>query len=113
MKGVKVLGKASFYGKTSIGPGSVVFDGCVFGFPEGVILNEILSKNISIEEHSFPGTAIGKNAVIRPGCTFYSNVSIGDSLRTGHNVLVREKTSVGDSVLIGTNTVIYTYNVFE
>ena len=30
---VKLLGKSAFYGKSAIGPGSVVFAGCVFGFP--------------------------------------------------------------------------------
>ena len=106
MKGVKVFGRATFYGKTKIGAGSVVFDGCVFGFPQGDILNGIIEKGIAIEEHDFPGTVIGEKAVIRPNCTFYSNVSIGENLRTGHNVLVRENTRIGDAVLLGTNVVI-------
>ncbi len=106
MKDVRVLGRAAFYGKSSIGAGSVVFDGCVFGFPETAILDVILKRKKEIADHVFPGTRIGRDAVIRPNSTFYSNVSIGDDLRTGHNILVREKTSVGDSVLIGTNTVI-------
>jgi acetyltransferase-like isoleucine patch superfamily enzyme len=105
MAGVKLFGKSSFYGKSVVGPGSVVFSDCVFGFPEGGILDDLLKKNIEPEDSSHPGTVIGKNAVIRPNCTFYSNVSIGDDLRTGHNVLVREKTVVGDKVLLGTNVV--------
>ncbi|MBN2251522.1 MAG: N-acetyltransferase [Candidatus Altiarchaeota archaeon] len=59
-----------------------------------------------MEDSDHPGTVVGKNAVIRPGCTFYSNVSIGNDLRTGHNVLVRERTQAGDRVLLGTNVVI-------
>lgn len=103
---VKIFGNIKIYGKTEIGYGSVIFDNCILGFPQGDILKEILEKNLRIEEYDFPGTVVGKNAVIRSGCVFYSNVSIGDQLRTGHNVLVREKTKVGNKVLIGTNTVI-------
>lgn len=106
MDGVKILGDVRFYGKTVIGPESVILDKCVFGFPQGKILNEIIEKDVEIEEYGYPGTVIGKNAVIRPCCTFYSNVSIGDHLRTGHNVLVRENTVIGDRVLLGTNVVI-------
>jgi acetyltransferase-like isoleucine patch superfamily enzyme len=105
MIGVKLLGESKFYGKNTIGSGSVVLGGCVFGFPQGDILNEILKNNISLEDSMHVGTTISRNAVIRPNCTFYSNVSIGENLRTGHNVLVREKTRIGDNVLLGTNVV--------
>jgi acetyltransferase-like isoleucine patch superfamily enzyme len=105
MKDVKLLGESKFYGKNVIGPDSVVLGGCVFGFPQGDILNGIIKNNTLMEDSMHQGTTIGKNAIIRPGCTFYSNVSIGDNLRTGHNVLVREKTNIGDKVLLGTNVV--------
>jgi len=105
MNHVKLLGESVFYGRNSIGPDSVIFGGCTFGFPQGDILTDILAKGIKIGESTHQGTKIGKNAVIRSGCTFYSNVSIGDGLRTGHNVLVREKTRIGDKVLLGTNVV--------
>ncbi|KUK01898.1 MAG: acyltransferase [Methanobacteriales archaeon] len=49
---------------------------------------------------------IGKNPLIRSNTVIYNDVTIGDNLRTGHNVLIREKTTIGDDVLIGTNTVI-------
>lgn len=106
MKNVKIIGDVRIYGRTEIGINSVIFDNCIFGFPQGDILKEILEKNLKIEEYDFPGTVVGKNAVIRSGCVLYSNVSIGDQLRTGHNVLIREKTKIGDKVLIGTNSVI-------
>ena len=44
--------------------------------------------------------------MIRPGSTIYCDVAIGNSLRTGHNALVRENTVIGDRVLVGTNVVI-------
>lgn len=106
MKDVKILGKAKFYGKNTIGPGSVIFDGCVFGFPEGQILNRLLEEDMPPEKSKHPGTVIGRNAIIRPNCTFYSNVKTGENLRTGHNVLVRENTEIGSRVLLGTNVLI-------
>jgi acetyltransferase-like isoleucine patch superfamily enzyme len=106
MKDVRFIGKSKLYGKTKIGEGSVVFEECVFGFPEQAVIKELLAKNLEIEDYDFPGTVIGRGAVIRPRCTFYSNVTIGANLRTGHNVLVREKSEIGDSVLLGTNVVL-------
>lgn len=76
------------------------------GYPSGKILNYIYEKDLSIEEYSFNGTKIGDNAFIRPSSTIYCDVTIGDNLRTGHNILVREMTQVGNNVLIGTNVVI-------
>jgi acetyltransferase-like isoleucine patch superfamily enzyme len=105
MIGVKLLGESKFYGKNAIGPESIVFGGCTFGFPQGDILNDILKNNTLMDDSIHIGTTIGRNAVIRPNCTFYSNVSAGENLRTGHNVLIREKTVIGDKVLLGTNVV--------
>jgi acetyltransferase-like isoleucine patch superfamily enzyme len=51
-------------------------------------------------------TVIGDNALIRSGSIIYSNVKIGNNLKTGHNVLIREKSELGDNVLIGTNSVV-------
>jgi acetyltransferase-like isoleucine patch superfamily enzyme len=50
--------------------------------------------------------SIGDNALIRSGSIIYSNVKIGNGLKTGHNVLVRENSKIGDNVLIGTNSVL-------
>lgn len=49
---------------------------------------------------------IGKNAQIRSNTVIYDDVVIGDDFKTGHGVLVREKTIIGYNVLIGTNTVV-------
>ena len=106
MKGVRFIGKSRILGQTSIGENSVVFEECVFGFPEQAVIKELLAKNKEPEEYDYPGTVIGKGAVVRPRCTFYSNVKIGENLRTGHNIIVREKTEIGDNVLLGTNVVI-------
>ena len=51
-------------------------------------------------------TVIGRNAVIRSHTVIYAGNSIGDSFQTGHGVLVRELNDIGDSVSIGSHTVI-------
>ena len=49
---------------------------------------------------------IGKNCTIRSGAIIYADVSLGDNVKTGHNILVRENTAIGNNTLIGTNVVI-------
>jgi acetyltransferase-like isoleucine patch superfamily enzyme len=51
-------------------------------------------------------TVVGDDAVVRSGTVIYHDVSIGDRLRTGHNVLVREHSHLGDDVVVGTNTIV-------
>ncbi len=50
--------------------------------------------------------SLGKGARIRSGTIIYADVRAGDDFQTGHNVVVREHTTMGDHVAIGTNTVI-------
>ncbi|MFW6320590.1 MAG: acyltransferase [Halohasta sp.] len=49
---------------------------------------------------------VGRESKIRSGAIIYPDVRIGDRFTTGHNVLVREETTIGDDVIVGTNTVI-------
>lgn len=49
---------------------------------------------------------IGSNCIVRTGSIIYADVEAGDHLQTGHNTMIREKTTIGNHVVIGTNTVI-------
>lgn len=49
---------------------------------------------------------LGDDARVRRGTILYGDVSVGHGFNTGHNALVRERTVVGDDVLVGTNSVI-------
>ncbi len=49
---------------------------------------------------------IGARARIRTGAIIYGDVRIGDDFQTGHQVLLRENTTVGRHVLLGTQSVI-------
>jgi len=44
--------------------------------------------------------------VLRSGGIIYCDVTIGDTFQCGHNILIREETSIGDNVAVGTATVI-------
>jgi acetyltransferase-like isoleucine patch superfamily enzyme len=50
------------------------------------------------------GFVVGKNPTIRDGTALYPNVIIGDDFQSGHWVLIREHTTIGNSCSIGTRT---------
>lgn len=51
-------------------------------------------------------TKLGDNATIRAFTMIYADVSIGDWFSTGHHTLIREFTTVGSRVLVGSGSVI-------
>lgn len=51
-------------------------------------------------------TILGPEAIVRSRSIIYGDVRAGERFTTGHGVLVREHTTVGDDVLVGTNVVI-------
>ena len=84
------------YGINTIGEGAQIFEPVTLGFPS----RDNLGKT------GFPGSTIGKGAVLRPGTVIYCDVLIGDQFQSGHNVLIREKTSIGNQTAVGTATII-------
>ncbi len=97
---------AKIYGKSKVGRNAFLGEGVIIGYPTSDIIRKALLENKSIEDMDFKGAIIGDNPVIRSYSVIYSDVHIGDNLRTGHNVLIREHTCIGDNVLIGSNTII-------
>lgn len=49
---------------------------------------------------------LGNEVTIRSGSIVYSDVKIDDRTQTGHNVLIREETTIGTDCVVGTDTVI-------
>lgn len=75
----------------------------------------ILGENVRIEDGAVVGHAyrkdhrlaeIGADSVVRRGTIIYTDVTTDVNFQTGHNVLVRGNTRIGDHVVIGTNAVI-------
>lgn len=84
------------YGVNRLGEGARVFEPVTLGFP----------SRERIDQTEYPGTVIGRNAVLRSGTIIYCDVTIGDDFSTGHNVLIREHTDIGDNVAIGSFSII-------
>ena len=66
-----------------------------------VILGEMTGRKIADLQ-----LLIGDNAVIRSGTVIYVGTRIGNDLRTGHNVVIREENEIGDDLQIWSNSVI-------
>lgn len=49
---------------------------------------------------------LGHNCCVRSGSIVYGDVVAGDDFQTGHNAVIREKTTFGDHIVVGTNSVI-------
>lgn len=49
---------------------------------------------------------IGDGATVRSKTVIYADVTAADGLQTGHGAMIRERTSLGEDVLVGTNAVI-------
>ncbi|MFA5330913.1 MAG: acyltransferase [Methanoregula sp.] len=84
------------YGINKTGENLRVFEPVTLGFP----------SRDNMGKTGFTGTKIGKNAVIRSGSIFYCDVIIGDDFQCGHNIMIREKTRIGNHVSIGTAAII-------
>ena len=88
------------YGKNRLGKNAQIYDPVTLGFPS----REFLGKK------DFPGVTIGDDAVIRPGSVIYCEVTIGHRFQCGHNVLIRDKTVIGNTTSVGTASVIEGYS---
>lgn len=66
------------------------------------ILGEYLVDFFQNRENAVHPLIIGEGALIRSGSIIYGDSVFGRSLQTGHRVTIREKTTVGDCVSIGT-----------
>ncbi|WP_319204576.1 DapH/DapD/GlmU-related protein [uncultured Ilyobacter sp.] len=76
--------------------------------------NVKLGENVVIEEFCVIGkpprgkedgeleTIIGDHSVIRSGTVIYAGNKIGNNFNTGHNVVIREESEIGNDVSVGT-----------
>lgn len=102
----KVHHSVRTYGANVIGDNCIVLENVLLGFPDTTKLLKLSQLNLNLEHAEYEGTTIGNNVIIRSDAVIYSNVVMGNYVRTGHKILIRENTRIGSNVLIGTNTVI-------
>ena len=67
---------------------------------EGVLLG------VASDRGRFGELRLGAAARLRSGTTLYQGARIGDHFQTGHHVVVREETVIGDDVSVWSNSVI-------
>jgi len=51
-------------------------------------------------------TRIGRNCVVRAFSIIYADVVMGDRVKTGHHVVIREKSVIGSQVVIGSGSIL-------
>lgn len=75
--------------------------------------NVVLPENSTIEDFVVIGIAgsgsipsFGEGSVIRSGSLIYSGVVAGAALQTGHHVVIRSGTTIGDYVVVGTHSIL-------
>jgi len=95
-----------FYGNNYVGDNSMLMENVIVGYPTSDIFLEIRDGKRDIRDMRYKGSKIGHHTILRSGVIVYKDTTIGNHVRTGHSVLIREKCLVGDNVLLGTNVVV-------
>jgi acetyltransferase-like isoleucine patch superfamily enzyme len=75
-----------------------IFDPVTIGFP--------IKKYYGISNEEFFGAMIHDDVTLRSGTIIYCYAVLGQSVSTGHNVIIREHTHIGNNTSVGTNTII-------
>jgi len=99
---VRICCHTVIYGNAVINEGCFIGSHCVIGHPPRSILKA--------DKPTDKPTILGSRCVIRSGSVVYSDVTLGDEVELGHNVLIREGCRVGSKTLIGTGSVIDGYS---
>lgn len=93
MTGPQVGAGSIVWPAVTLGPGAIVEEFCLVGRP-------------ARDDVPAPATVFGAGARLRSHTVVYAGVRAGRGLATGHHVLVREDTTLGDDVSIGSLSVV-------
>jgi acetyltransferase-like isoleucine patch superfamily enzyme len=90
---VKIGDNTIIYDNVEIGDNTIICNDCVIGEPQNSYYFD--------EDYKNPSTFIGSESLIRSHCIFYAGSKFGSHLVTGHRVIIREETEVGDHCQFG------------
>ncbi|MEM4707174.1 MAG: acyltransferase [Candidatus Anstonellales archaeon] len=68
--------------------------------------NTKIANDVVFERMELGDVVIGSGCTIRSNNVIYGGTKIGDGTKTGHFVLIREKTVIGKNCLIGSGTIL-------
>lgn len=91
---VRIGDNTVIYAGVEIADGSTICNDCIIGEPLAAYYHD--------ESYRNPRTVIGGGALIRSHAILYAGCSFGEEFSTGHRVIVRENTSVGNHCSFGT-----------
>lgn len=95
----------TIYGPAVIGDRCYIGDFAIIGYPGRKALKNAIAGGTDISG-SGAETVLGKSVMVRPRCTVYAGVQVGDNVEFGHDVLVRENTAIGEGTVVGSKVVI-------
>jgi acetyltransferase-like isoleucine patch superfamily enzyme len=110
-KDVIIHDSATIYGPVTIGDSGYIGENTVIGYPARKELGRLIKKGAPhFERTDGVESYLGRNVILRPGCTIYEGVRVGDNVEFGTDALVRENTVIGDNTVIGSRVVIDGYS---
>ena len=94
-----------------VGHGAIVYPNVSLGAGSSIEPYAIVG-NPPVEAHRasdfrFPRTVLGEASVVRSHSVVYAGSSFGRGFQTGHRVLIREGTVIGDHCSVGTGAELY------
>ena len=110
-KNVIIHDSVTIYGPVNIGDGCYVDENTIIGYPARKELSRLIKKGSPhFERTGGVESCLGRNVILRPKCTLYEGVKVGNDVEFGTDVLVRENTVIGDNTIIGSKVVIDGYS---
>jgi len=107
MKNIRIGENTIIYGPALIGSGTYIGPNCVIGHPDKEGLTSALSSSDELNLNSEKDLLkVGESCILRAGSVVYTNVSIGNAVESGHNIMIREHVKIGNNTKIGTNSVV-------
>jgi acetyltransferase-like isoleucine patch superfamily enzyme len=97
-----VNSKAQIGKNVTIGPYTIIHDNVTIG--DSTTIESFCEIGYPSPLAEAKSLLIGTNSLIRSHSVFYQGSVLGDGLRTGHHVTVREKVIAGSDLQIGTST---------